>query len=156
DQTVLIHDATPPDEKARPELVTLGDHKGGATAVAFSPDGRLLASTAGDGTLRLFDTSTWKLVHALPGHKYIVLHAASPPQGRHLASAGPDQTIQVWDVVTGTGHIFGGHATPVSVVAYTPDGHRLASGGYDATIKVWDVATGVELHTLHGHTNPVQ
>ena len=70
----------------------------GVHSVAFSPDGKLLASTGGDGSVTLWDTSTGVQERALRGHKDIVYDVRFDPEGRRLVTAGYDQTITLWDL----------------------------------------------------------
>jgi WD40 repeat protein len=113
-----------------------------AAAVAFSPDGRILA-TAVDGSIGLWDTATRQQIGtpmtAGPGPAYAV---AFSPDGRTLATAGADGTARLWDVATqqeiGTPMTAG--PDPLYAVAFSPDGRTLATAGSDGTARSWDVA----------------
>jgi WD40 repeat protein len=109
--------------------------------VAFSPDGKLLATTSADQTLRLWDTATGK-PHGerLTGHTDTVNRVAFSPDGALLATASSDRTLRLWDTATGKPHgpPLTGHADRVIGVAFSPDGSRLATSGTDGTVRLWN------------------
>jgi WD40 repeat protein len=135
-------------------LVTLRGHTDWVTRVAFSPDGKRLATGCADQTVRLWDTATGRAIHILRGHTGPVRGVAFSPDGQTVASASDDRTVRIWDAQTGREiRALEGHTDAVYSVAFSPDGKLLASASDDETAKVWETATGKELFPLRGHTS---
>jgi WD40 repeat protein/serine/threonine protein kinase len=125
-------------------------------AVAFSPDGRLLASAAADRTVRVWDLAAGRTVLTLRGHQDSVACVAFSPDGKRLATASQDKTVKLWDAGSGRAlRTLKGHLWQVWGIAFSPDGRRLASAAGDRTVRIWDLATGRTLLTLKGHQYPV-
>jgi WD40 repeat protein len=149
------------------DLHTLRGHTGEVCSVAFSPDGKHLASASADSTVKIWDTTTGQETLTLQGHTDAVWSVAFSPDGQRLASASQDKTVKVWDAQTGKEtRSLPGHTSGVRSVAFSPEGKHLAStaGVWDGLkrqwisgeVKVWDAATGQLIRSLHGHTDAVR
>jgi WD40 repeat protein len=159
-RTISIRPAVAPEKGAPPKP------PGWVTAVAFSPDGKLLATGVGgrpgqSGEVKFWDATTGQEVRALPAHAAGVNSVAFSPDGTLLAVASGFARdvpggLKVRDVATGEPlHSLEGHTGSVSGVAFSHDGRRLVSASLDGTVKLWDPAGGREMLALRGRLGDV-
>jgi len=130
-------------------------HSGFVYSLAFSRDGKILASSA-DKIIRLWRQCNRKVMHTLNGHEAAVLIITISPDSKTLASGSADRTIRLWDLSSwGHPRILTGHSDVVNSITISSDGQILVSGSTDSTIKLWNFHTGELLHTWTAHASAV-
>jgi WD40 repeat protein/DNA-binding winged helix-turn-helix (wHTH) protein len=131
-------------------------HLGWVWGVAWSPDGKRLATGSADHTAKIWDAETGRELFTLYGHKEAVSKVAWSPHGNRIATSSEDGTAKVWDAETGSELVtLGGHIKAVDSIAWSPDGQSLATASADGTAREWDVQSGIELLALRGHRGAV-
>ena len=135
-------------------LVPQIGHYSSVMSLAYSPDGKRIASGDWDKAVRIWDADTGELVTVLLGHEAAVRALAYSPDGTHVVSGSVDTTVRVWNISTGASRVLKGHQGSVYSLSYSPNGEYLASGSVDTTIRVWNISTGAS-RVLKGHQGSV-
>lgn len=148
--------------QTREHITDFTSHTDPVIALAFSPDGNMLASGSFK-EIRLWDLTLGQMRRAtvLHGHRDMVTTLAFSPDSKTLASASFYGTILLWDLETfQLRHNLSAHTDAILALAFSPDNQTLASGGYwssdaESTIRMWHIHTGHLLATFEDHTTPV-
>jgi WD domain, G-beta repeat/Sigma-70, region 4/WD40-like Beta Propeller Repeat len=108
--------------------------------VAFSLDGRMVASCEGGELVQVWDVEKWQMLASLKGHKHGHRTVVFSPDSKIVAAGGPDGNVRLWDVQTGK--VIGtleGHSDQIYSIAFSPDGKTLASTSQDETVRLWPI-----------------
>lgn len=140
------------EKKPKELLKNLPGHTSRIYDLAFSPDGKLLASASGDSTVRIWNIPEGNLNKVIQGHTSHVFSVDFRSDSQRIVTAGGDRTARVWQVNSGAEvAVFKGHTEEVLGAAFSPDGSRVASVGDDGTVRIWQAASGNETQLIqHG------
>ncbi len=132
--------------------VTCAGHPAELSSVAFSPDGKQLATASFDRTVRLWEAATGKAVRTLAGHQDLVLSVSYRGDGKQIASGSADKTARIWDPQTGKELFALKHPNLVDAVAFNSAGDQLATAGHDGVLRFWDTTKGTQIREIKAHT----
>jgi len=133
-------------------LLSLAGHEAGVWELAYSPDGKRIATGDNAGVVKVWDAEIGKELLTLEhsaGSKICALVFSR--DGRYLASGSQNGLGKIWDSRTGKLVVtLTGHTSTLKDFAFSPDGTQIATAGYDGTLRVWDAHSGTQVQTLYG------
>ncbi|BAZ01584.1 WD-40 repeat-containing protein [Tolypothrix tenuis PCC 7101] len=125
-------------------------------SVAFSPNGKIIATGDANGEIRLWQIDDGQQILICKGHTGFVRSVAFSPDGQTLASASVDKTVKLWSISDGKCiKTLQGHSDRIESLAVSPDGQLLVTGSIDKTLRIWSVNDGQCLQVLSGHTHHI-
>jgi WD40 repeat protein len=141
------------------QVILRNEREVGVTSVAFSPDGERLAAAGVDGTVKVWNRKTGKVIQTLEkAHAGFVSSVAFHPDGQQLASAGKDKLVKVWDLnLANDPLVFARPCEAIHTrgtayaVAFSPLDPDLLAAGFDGTVTLWDWRNKKAVHTFPGH-----
>ena len=140
------------------DFVEFLGHNNDINSIAFSPNGKYIASGSDDKTVRVWDIKSKREIVKFVGHSDTVYSVAFSPDGKYIASGSRDKAIRVWDIESKKEIMkLLGHTDYVVSVAFSPDGKYIASAGAnDQSVIVWDVIKEQEATQFSGHSDYVK
>lgn len=132
------------------------EHGAQVSALAWSANGRFIASASHDRMVHVWNATNGTLLNPYKNHQRMVKAVAWSPDFRRVASAGLERHIQVWETVSSGGTLrFGGHTGAIEALAWSPHGRYIASADDTGVVQVWDAQTGRTAQTYKGHKDAV-
>ncbi|HLP27064.1 MAG TPA: choice-of-anchor D domain-containing protein [Candidatus Didemnitutus sp.] len=150
------NDDTPISLDYSEPLLTLVGHSRSIYGVAFSSDGKRVATGSTDGTAIVWEASTGRILLTIPAIYGGVTSIAFSPDDSRIATTGAYPPSRIFDANTGALIVsLVGHTMSGGRIVYSPDGNRIATSNSDRTVKIWDAHTGALIRTIAGHSSIV-
>ena len=134
-------------------VLIFAGHLASVNALAWSPDGKLIASASDDTFVQIFEAGSGQRKAIYRGHTEEVAAVGWSPDGKLIASGGEDKTVQIWNASSGAKVLtYTGHKDRVNGVSWSSDSQSVASGSDDKSVQVWNASTAALTFTFLGHT----
>jgi WD40 repeat protein len=141
----------------KPELILPVGHTTFISSVAFSSDLKRLVTAAQDGTAKIWDIQTGRILYSLEGHTSGINSAVISPDNKWVLTASYDSTAKIWDLQTGKIiHTLEKHSAGVSSAFFSPDGKLIITTSLNDITRIWDAQTFNLLHVLIGHSSEIE
>lgn len=151
DSTICVYSTNSSWSQLWSSTTNANAHTTNVTAVAFAPDGSLLASASLDQTIKIWSTTNWACLQTMSGHTNGVSSVAFSPNGQKIVSGSVDGTVKIWNRAGGNCLVtIPAHALPVTATVFSTDGSLVISGSDDGTVRLWSAADGSAVGTLGG------
>lgn len=136
-------------------LLTLDGNQSPVWSVAFTPDSRSVIAALQNGSVRVWDVASGKVLRTFEVHRTGEIVMTLAPDGKTFATASDDGFAKLWDFDTGAELLSMQHPAGVRGIAFSPDGTKLVTGDREGGVRVWDATTGTKLLETKGHTATV-
>jgi WD40 repeat protein len=134
------------------EVITFKGHKEPVYGIAFSPDGKRIASAGGDPKIRIWDSTSGEELLALTGFNWGHSCVAFSPDGKRIAAGAAPGTVKIWDTTTGQELLNPPHIGVIGSLAFSPDGKLLAAANHYGDVAIMQAATGAKVLSIRAHT----
>jgi WD40 repeat protein len=136
-------------------LRTIVGHTSEIYSLAFRADGKVLASSSDDGTVRIWDTESWNRLWVLAGHSEAVPSVSFCGETAFLASGSHDRRVKLWDTESGKETALSAEIGSIASFAFHPDGNIVAAGYVDSSVRVGELISPAQWQILRGHGSSV-
>ena len=145
------------DADSGKQIKEIRGHRSKIASVAFSPNGKIIATASLDRDIKIWDATTFRELRTITGHTDFVYSISFSEDGKRLLSGSFDRTARIWNVETGKEILqLKGHKGPVQQAIFSRDGRLIATAAGDSTVRIYDTESGEFVLTLRGHRSKVE
>lgn len=137
------------------EKVSLKGHASLVGLADFSPDARYLVTAGADGTAKVWEAGSGRLLRSLNKHTDAITSVAFSADNKHIVTSSLDYTAIIWDISDGSSLTLHGHSGPVTSASFSPQGNLVVTTSFDGDARIWDAGSGKQLQRLNAHQGEV-